>query len=244
LASHRLRRAGLSDPRRIGRFKNPGWFSNRRGVRVSCYMEPSATDPVKLVAAGSPTDGELAGRTLNGDRTAFDELVRRYQRQAVAVSYRLLGNSHDALEVTQDAFLKAYNSLSTLQKPEAFGGWLMRIVSNLSLNFRRSRRTRRQLPLDDLLGAADSQPQGAGGSEWRAASADPVRKLEGQELGQKLQEAMNQLPEKQRLAIVMFTIEQMPQKQVAETLGCSVEAVKWHVFQGRKKLKELLKDVM
>jgi RNA polymerase sigma-70 factor (ECF subfamily) len=207
-------------------------------------MEPSATDPVKVVAAGSPTDGELAGRAMNSDRAAFDELVRRYQRQAVAVSYRLLGNSHDALEVTQDAFLKAYSSVSTLQKPEAFGGWLMRIVSNLSLNYRRSRRTRSQLPLDDLLGPADSQPEGAGGSDWMAASGDPVRKLEGQELGKKLQEAMKALPEKQRMAIVMFTIEQMPQKQIAETLGCSVEAVKWHVFQGRKKLKELLKDVM
>jgi RNA polymerase sigma-70 factor (ECF subfamily) len=197
-----------------------------------------------VVAAGSPSDGDLAGRAINADRSAFDELVRRYQRQAVAVSYRLLGNSHDALEVTQDAFLKAYNSLSTLQKPEAFGGWLMRIVSNLSLNYRRSRRTRSQLPLDDLLGSAESQPEGAGGSEWMSASADPVRKLEGQELGRKLQEAMKVLPEKQRMAIVMFTIEQMPQKQIAETLGCSIEAVKWHVFQGRKKLKELLKDVM
>ena len=77
-----------------------------------------------------------------------------------------------------------------------------------------------------------------------AQSGDPVRKLESEEMGKKLQEALNSLPEKQRLAIVMFTIEQMPQKQVAETLECSVEAVKWHVFQGRKKLKEMLKELM
>ncbi|MGH7215563.1 MAG: RNA polymerase sigma factor, partial [Tepidisphaeraceae bacterium] len=96
-------------------------------------------------AAGAPTDGQLVGRTLGGERAAFDALVGKYQRQAVAVSYRLLGNTHDALEVTQDAFLKAFKSLDTLQKPEAFGGWLMRIVSNLSLNYRRSRRTRSQL---------------------------------------------------------------------------------------------------
>ena len=61
-------------------------------------------------------------------------------------------------------------------------------------------------------------------------------------MGRKLQEAMNKLPEKQRLAIIMFTIEEMPQKEVAQALDCSVEAVKWHVFQGRKKLKEILKD--
>jgi RNA polymerase sigma-70 factor (ECF subfamily) len=61
-------------------------------------------------------------------------------------------------------------------------------------------------------------------------------------MGRKLQQALQQLPEKQRLAIIMFTIEEMPQKQVAETLNCSVEAVKWHVFQGRKRLKEILKE--
>jgi len=189
-------------------------------------------------------DQELVEKTLAGDRKAFDELIRKYQRQAVAVSYRLLGNTQDALEVTQDAFLKAFTSLDTLQKPGAFGGWLMRIVSNLSLNYRRSRKTRQSVPLADVL-----EPQGGhateshgGGSEWMASSADPVRGLEGKELGAKLKEALAQLPEKQRLALMMFTIDEMPQKQVAEALECSVEAVKWHVFQGRKKLKEILKD--
>ena len=207
-------------------------------------MGPS--DRVAASGVSLASDGELVRRSLQRDRLAFDELIRRYQRQAVAVSYRLLGNTQDALEVTQDAFLKAYSSLGTLQKPEAFGGWLMRIVSNLSLNYRRSRRTRTQLPLDDLLGSTDAQQLDAAGgsSEWMAASNDPVRRLESQELGQKLQEALQQLPEKQRLAIVMFTIEQMPQKQVAEALQCSVEAVKWHVFQGRKKLKEMLKELL
>src|SRR6267378_1157791 len=113
---------------------------------------------------GSPSDEQLVTKCMAGDRRSFDELIKRYQRQAVAVSYRLLGNSHDALEVTQDAFLKSYSSLSTLQKPEAFGGWLMRIVSNLSLNYRRSRKTRSQLPLDDLLGPTDSgQTETTGG---------------------------------------------------------------------------------
>ena len=192
-----------------------------------------------------PLDRDLVEQVLGGRREAFDDLIRRYQRQAVAVSYRLLGNSQDALEVTQDAFLKAFTSLSTLQKPDAFGGWLMRIVSNLSLNYRRSRRTRKsQLPLDDLLGPTEPSVNEmvSGTSDWMAQSGDPVHRLESQEMGKRLREALNQLPEKQRLAIVMFTIDEMPQKEVAEALGCSVEAVKWHVFQGRKKLKEFLKE--
>src|SRR6202035_4986800 len=159
-------------------------------------MEPMATEPESGDNAGdippagsaaSPSDGTLVAQTLAREKRAFDVLIRRYQRQAVAVSYRLLGNSHDALEVTQDAFLKAYSSLASLQKPEAFGGWLMRIVSNLSLNYRRSRKTRAQLPLDDLLGPADAQHTDAsGGSEWMAASGDPVRRLESQEMGRRL----------------------------------------------------------
>lgn len=212
--------------------------SDLRGSRASRPGTDSSP------AAPIPTDGQLVERVLNGQRDSFDVLIGRYQQQAVAVSYRLLGNTHDALEVTQDAFVKAYTSLATLQKPEAFGGWLMRIVSNLSLNFRRSRKSRAQLPLDDLLGPADAASTDAGGSEWMARSGDPVRRLESEEMGRRLQTALAQLPEKQRLAIVMFTIEEMSQKQVAEALHCSVEAVKWHVFQGRKKLKEMLKDVM
>ncbi|HEX4125254.1 MAG TPA: sigma-70 family RNA polymerase sigma factor [Tepidisphaeraceae bacterium] len=195
--------------------------------------------------AGGPADGALVARVLSGERSAFDILVRRYQRQAVAVSFRLLGSNHDAQEVTQDAFLKAFTSLPTLQTPEAFGGWLMRIVSNLSLNFRRGRKTRWQLPLDEVLGPIESGSAAVSGlGESTGRGDDPVRRLEGQELGQKLKEALAKLPEKQRLALIMFTIEQMPQKQVAEALQCSVEAVKWHVFQGRKKLKDLLGDVM
>jgi RNA polymerase sigma-70 factor (ECF subfamily) len=215
-------------------------------------MDPKASEPQPDGNAGGkrsaqreavPGDGALVLQALSGQKPAFDQLVRRYQRQAVAVSYRLLGNTHDALEVTQEAFIKAYGSLASLQKQDAFGGWLLRIVSNLSLNFRRGRKSRQQLPLDDLLGPSEPT-QAAGSSEWMARSGDPLHALESQELGVHLEEALQQLPPKQRQAIVLFTIHQMPQKDVAEQLGCSVEAVKWHVFQGRKKLKELLKDIL
>src|SRR5688572_15427475 len=155
-------------------------------------MEPNPPDPISPTD-GAPSDGALVKQVLGGRRASFDELIRRYQRQAVAVSYRLLGSSHDALEVTQDAFLKAFSSLATLQKPEAFGGWLMRIVSNLSLNYRRSRKTRKQLPLDDLLGPTDAGQQAAaatgGGSDWMTQSGDPVHLLESEERGRKLQQA-------------------------------------------------------
>ena len=183
---------------------------------------------------------------MAGRRDAFDELIRRHQRKALAISYRLLGNSHDAAEVTQDAFLKAYASLKTLESPEKFCGWLMRIVSNLSLNRRRGRRRSAQLPVDDILGVSEGQARSEAGSRGveTGRAEDPYQQLEGKELGGRLREALEKLPEKQRVAIVMFTIEGMPQKDIAEALDCSVEAVKWHVFQGRKKLRETLRDLL
>jgi RNA polymerase sigma-70 factor (ECF subfamily) len=205
-------------------------------------MDEQAQNPTPPSDALTPVDADLVARTLAGDRRAFDVLILRHQRQAVAVSYRLLGNTQDALEVTQDAYLKAFKGLSTLQKPAAFAGWLMRIVSNLSLNYRRSRKTRQQLPIDNLLGQVEATGDTSSGGEWMSKSGDPLHTLESREMGAKLQEALAQLPEKQRQAILMFTIEELPQKEVAQALDCSVEAVKWHVFQGRKKLKEMLKE--
>src|SRR2546421_3668652 len=142
--------------------------SNPPTVTLSFSMETPIDPPSGSESTGA-TDGLLVRKVLAGDRKAYDELVRKYQRQAIAVSYRLLGNTQDALEVTQDAFLKGFTSLDTLQKPEAFGGWLMRIVSNLSLNYRRSREVRQQgqLPLDDLFGerSGDATDSAGGGSE-------------------------------------------------------------------------------
>jgi len=195
------------------------------------------------IRTATPSDGQLVGFALAGDRKAFDALVRRHQQQAVAVSYRLLGSTQDAMEVTQDAFLKAFTNLATLNKPEAFAGWLMRIVSNLSLNYRRARKTRSVSALDEAIGSLDGgNAQLMASGESLVHGSDPVQQLESKEMGRRLSQALRQLPEKQRLAIILFTIDQLPQKQVAQKLKCSVEAVKWHVFQGRKKLRELLKD--
>ncbi len=201
-------------------------------------------DPAAGKAQGDQTDGELVRETLDGRRAAFDVLVRRHQKQAMSVSLRYLSNNNDALEVTQDAFLKAFKNLATLQTPDAFAGWLMRIVANLSLNYRRGRKLRQNASLDDLVENTGDIDQSVGGGSEYTAGGQPLGALAGKELGEKLREALARLPEKQRLALTMFTIDELPQKDVAEALDCSVEAVKWHVFQARKKLKEMLKDVV
>ena len=179
----------------------------------------------------------LAAKT--GDRGAFGKLAQQYQRQCAAVALRLLGNTHDAAELVQDALVKAYRSLDQLQQSERFGPWLMRIVTNLALNFRRSRGRRQALSLEQSSGDGDDGEDMRATLPGRVMDA-PEKPLTSAELGGAIQRAIDDLPEKQRLALVMFAIEKMPQKDVADVLNCSVEAVKWHVFTARKQLRKSL----
>ena len=185
----------------------------------------------------------LAAKT--GDRAAFGKLAQLYQRQCAAVALRLLGNTHDATELVQDALVKSYRSLDQLQQSERFGPWLMRIVTNLALNYRRSRGRRQALSLEQ----ASAGVNGEAGEDLRSVIAGgpldaPDKPLTSAELGDAIQVAIDELPEKQRLALVMFAIEKMPQKDVADVLNISVEAVKWHVFMARKHLRKALAEHM
>lgn len=181
-------------------------------------------------------DAADVAATLDGRLEAFDGLIERYQRRAVSVSYRLLGNIQDAQDVCQRAFVKSFKSLGTLKDPALFGPWLMRIVSNLSLNYRRDRRPHLSLASSD----GDSGVPEALATSGRSDGDAPSAAMETQEAEAAIRAAMDELPEKQRMALVLFAIEKMPQKEVAEIMECSVEMVKWNVFQARKALKEAL----
>lgn len=202
-------------------------------MRTGNLSEPATVDEATQIA--------LVRQAQSGNAEAFSDLVRLYQKRAVSLAYRLLGNAEDAADVAQDAFVRAYRHLDQLADPARFGGWLLRVVSNLSLNFRRSRATRAAVSLDDEAqvqdGAGSTNPLGA---RWKSSgrSPDPL----GAELQQAVTRAMASLPEKQRLALILFSVEGMPQKDVADVLECSVELVKWNVFQARKRLKDLLAD--
>jgi RNA polymerase sigma-70 factor (ECF subfamily) len=187
------------------------------------------------------SDAECVRQARAGDLGGFDELIRRYQQRATSVAYRLLGNVHDASEVCQEAFIRAFQNLDTLSDPDRFRPWLLRIVTNLSLNFRRARgnaataRTR----LEDAMNARLANDQGTSRRNGRAGRR-PESELMAIELGEIVRTALDELTEQQRLALVLFSIEELPQREVAAIMECSVEAVKWHVFRARQRLRELL----
>ncbi len=201
----------------------------------------SRTIDAKSEGEHGDSDGELVRRTRRGDLTAFEVLVERYQRRATGLAYRLLNHRDEAMEIAQDAFLRAYEKLDTLSHTERFGSWLLRIVSNLALNRRRARALRKAVSLD----AVADRDEGRGEMNRPDPRAvTPIEAASANELEGRIHDALNDLPEMQRQALILFSMEKMPQKEVAKILGCSVEAVKWHVFTARKKLKDKLQEYL
>jgi len=179
---------------------------------------------------------------LAGERGAFDKLVERYQRRAVAVALRLLGNRDDAFEAAQEGFLRAYQALGQLAEPGRFAPWLMRIMANTALNFRRRRSREVRISLDQSV--AEEAGEGVSSPVERVAGREPTaqQELAGKELAAALQQAIEKLPENLRAPLVLFAIEKLPQKEIAAALDCSVETVKWSVFEARRRLRGQLRD--
>lgn len=204
-------------------------------------MESSELDTA--VDPSKSAEINLVRRAQGGESDAFADLVRMYQRRAVSVAYRLLGNIEDAGDVSQEAFIRAYRSLGQLDDPGRFGSWLLKVVTNQALNFRRSRKSRTGVSLDDTHTASADIRRPSTGRKLTEDHGDDDGSLPD-ELHGIIGDALERLPEKQRLALVLFSVEGMPQKEVAEILECSIELVKWNVFQARKKLKELLEPYL
>lgn len=166
-----------------------------------------------------------------GDRGAFDELVRLYQRRAMQVAVRMFGNADEAAEAVQSGFVKAYLSIKKLREPKRFEAWFFRIIANTAISQRKAAKYRAE------------KIKIAGDCESKKVFS-PVESQIGEELKEAIQRAMLKLSKKEAKAIALFGIEDLPREKVAEIMGCSAEAVKWHVFKARQKLKVLLKEYL
>lgn len=165
-----------------------------------------------------------------GDRGAFDELVRLYQRRAIQLAIRILSGADEAADVVQDAFVRAFLGINKIRAPKRFEQWLLKIVANLAVERLRKLKRSQRAYQDDC-------PE-------KSQKATPLEIAAGEELSKALQDAMATLPDKQAKAIALFGLQDMSQNEVAQIMNCSVESVRWHVFQARKNLKELLKDYL
>lgn len=170
------------------------------------------------------SDDALIEETRGGSRLAFDQLMQRYQRLVYRVSYSFARQPEDALDITQEVFLRAYRKLDSYQSRGTFKSWLLRIARNQGIDWLRSQKRHRGF--EELT--ADRVPE---------VPATQESELYQREQRQILMCAMDGLNPKQRLAVTLRYFEEMPIRDIAEVLECSQGVVKSILFRSVEKLR-------
>jgi len=181
------------------------------------------------------TDEELVARAQGGDIESFNQLILRWERPIYALAYRVIGKEEDARDVCQDAFLRAYRALPGFKGQAKFSSWLYRIALNLCRDWiRRQRRA----PVSQL-------PEDADATEL-AAETGPVESIEDlvarRELSAIVEEAMSELSEEQRTAIILKEYHGMTFQEIADMQGCPLSTVKTRLYQGLSLLRRRLEQ--
>lgn len=183
--------------------------------------------------APSPSDDQLITRFHRGDRTSLEELFRRYREVAYRVAYRLLGHEADALDAVQEAFIKALTNLRRFERRSSFKTWLLRIVSNASLDLGRQRGRREAV---SFTGADWESYEG----EFLFGGVDPLKEVEQNDLRQALDAALLELPEAQRRTFVLHVDGGLSYREIAEVMRISIGTVMSRLFYARQRLRTLL----
>ncbi|MEZ6186413.1 MAG: RNA polymerase sigma factor [Planctomycetota bacterium] len=176
-------------------------------------------------------DTELMLRFQAGDEAAFSQLLRRNHTRVLSLAFRYLNDRAAAEDVAQEAFLKVYTTKERYEPRAPFGAYLLRIASNLCLSKLRRRKVR----------AVVGEPED-GAPEPVDPTPVAVERLESNELYARVRAAVDELPERQRLAILLNKFEGMDYQGVADQLGLSVAATKSLLHRARMALKERLED--
>ena len=186
---------------------------------------------------GEPTDEQrLVEAARGGDVGAFEELVRRYDRNVFRIAQHITQNREDAEDVVQDAFLKAFQNLGQFQGQSKFYTWLVRIAVNEALMRLRRRRPERFVSIDeDIKTEEDSMPREI--ADW---SPNPEQLYNQGELKEILQKTIQGLPPGFRTVFILRDVEGLSTEETADALGLSVPAVKSRLLRARLQLRERL----
>jgi len=190
-------------------------------------------------AAGSEQERILLERCRRGDRTAFDELVRVHQKKVYNFAFRLCGNYDEANDIAADTFLRVYNSLPSFRGDSSFITWLFRITTNVYLDARKRQRARPQQSLEELLELEETTVA----RQYEDPAPTPPERAELRERSDLLQAAISQLPDYQRMMIVMYHSEERSYEEIAAVLGLPIGTVKSRLNRARMQLRQLLKPV-
>jgi RNA polymerase sigma-70 factor, ECF subfamily len=221
-----------------GRTKESSSAANTMGMSVALDGDARQAAAVKL-----GEEQALVRKAQAGDRLAFEDLVRRYDRDVLRLALNLVHRPEDARDVYQEGFLRAYRNLHRFRFECSFYTWLYRIVTNVALDHLRRRTSHReeQAPAPkETEGVAqdffDRQPE-------VRASANPEKSLLGQEVGRQIERAMKRLSPRERVVFEMKHYQGLRLRAIGDLLGTSEETVKNSLFRATRKLRESLDGI-
>jgi RNA polymerase sigma-70 factor, ECF subfamily len=171
----------------------------------------------------------------HNDQSAFAYLVERFQHRLVGILHHIVGNKDEAEDLAQEVFLRVYRTRTNYTPKAKFSTWLFTIANNLALNALRDRQRRPQVPLE----LRDSGPQPTDHLQSKR-DQPPTQNLQHQELAAVIRRALDDLNERQRVAIVLNKFEDMEYAEIADVMGLTPKAVKSLLCRARVKLREAL----
>ena len=183
-------------------------------------------------------DHEIVRAVLDGDAAAYRGLVERYQNRIYGVCFGMTRNREDARDMAQEAFVKAYRNLNRFRFGSSFYTWLCRIAMNVSIDHLRRMRVRRTEALEEN----DDGGDGDGVIHVAHHRGDPGKNLERKRLHGRILDALGELPEEQRQAVVLREMEGLSYKEIAEVMGIPEGTVMSRLFYARKKLQAALAE--
>jgi len=218
-------------------------YRSANGARVN---NGSTQDPIArghMAGQGSRIDDTMLIREAQrGNRAAFEELVRHYDQAVLRLALHLTGSEHDAQDIFQDAFLKAYKNVGSFRFECSFYTWIYRIVTNLCLDLLRKRQVRKEdsaIATDSEGGTYDLMDQVADDR----AGASPEKDLMRRELGGRIAKALTKLTPRERMVFEMKHYQGLKLRTIGEILNTTEETAKNTLFRGTQKLRAALKDM-
>ncbi len=186
----------------------------------------------------STDDQALVRAAQRGDMTAFEELVARHRDKIYARAYSMMRNEEEAIDLSQEAWVKGWQRLRQFQGDASFGTWMTRIVINLCLDQLRKQKRQRAESIEEL-----DEESGGVERQMPVVTVNPTAALERAELRQRIDRALGQLSYEHRTVLVLHEFEEMEYKEIASTMGCSIGTVMSRLFYARRKLAALLADL-
>jgi RNA polymerase sigma-70 factor (ECF subfamily) len=186
------------------------------------------------------SDAAIVTRVLGGDREAYRFIVRRYQNRLHAMVLGMVRNQEDARDITQNAFIKAYESLGSFRIESSFYTWIYRISMNLAIDHCRRGQRRKTSSFDEAVGQSDEETP----IDPLPAPDNPQKALQRKELQATILAALGQLPEEHREVVLLREVEGFSYKEIADMLDLPEGTVMSRLFYARKKLQTTLKELL